>query len=94
MAVRSYLSEQLGALGVVEEHCFCEGIDAGTNLILKLPGQQEDLDPLLVAAHYDGPLHSIGADDNASGLAALLELAKHWQAHPPRRTVWIVAFDQ
>jgi Zn-dependent M28 family amino/carboxypeptidase len=94
MAVRTYLSEQLGAFGVVEEHRFGEGIDAGTNLILKLPGQRQDLDPLLVAAHYDGPLHSIGADDNASGLAALIELARHWQAQPPRRPVWIVAFDQ
>jgi Zn-dependent M28 family amino/carboxypeptidase len=30
----------------------------------------------------------------ASGLAALIELAKHWAADPPRRPVWIVAFDQ
>ncbi len=94
MAVRTYLKEQLGALGPVEEHRFSEGIDEGTNLILKLPGQRPELDPLLVAAHYDGPLHSIGADDNASGLAALIELARHWSDHPPRRPVWLVAFDQ
>ncbi|WP_158217413.1 M20/M25/M40 family metallo-hydrolase [Synechococcus sp. MW101C3] len=94
MAVRAYLKEQLGALGPLEEHRFSEGIDEGTNLILKLPGQHPELDPLLVAAHYDGPLHSIGADDNASGLAALVELAVHWKAQPPRRPVWIVGFDQ
>jgi Zn-dependent M28 family amino/carboxypeptidase len=47
-----------------------------------------------VGAHYDGPLHSPGADDNASGLAALLELAQRWAAEPPRRPVWLVAFDQ
>jgi Zn-dependent M28 family amino/carboxypeptidase len=94
MAVRAYLLEQLGALGPVEEHSFREGSDAGTNLILRLPGQRPELDPLLVAAHYDGPLHSVGADDNASGLAALIELARHWAAEPPRRPVWIVAFDQ
>jgi Zn-dependent M28 family amino/carboxypeptidase len=94
MAVRAYLIEQLGALGPVQEHHFREGIDAGTNLILRLPGQCPELDPLLVAAHYDGPLHSIGADDNASGLAALIELAVHWKAQPPQRPVWIVAFDQ
>ncbi|MEA5391840.1 M28 family peptidase [Cyanobium gracile UHCC 0139] len=94
MAVRAYLIEQLGALGPVEEHHFHEGIDAGTNLILRLPGQRPELNPLLVAAHYDGPLHSIDADDNASGLAALIELAVHWKAQPPRRPVWIVAFDQ
>lgn len=94
LAVRSYIKEQFAALGEVEEHYFEERIDAGTNLILKLPGQDQHLKPLLVAAHYDGPLESPGADDNASGIAALLELAQRWQAAPPRRPVWIVAFDQ
>jgi len=57
------------------------------NLILKLPGRQPRLKPLLVGAHYDGPLHSPGADDNASGVAALLELARRWAQQPPRRPV-------
>ena len=94
MSVRAYIHEQLAALGHVEEHPFREGSEAGTNLILKLPGQRPDIDPLLVGAHYDGPLHSIGADDNATGVAALLELAGRWKATPPRRPVWLVAFDQ
>ncbi|MGB5134459.1 MAG: M20/M25/M40 family metallo-hydrolase [Prochlorococcaceae cyanobacterium] len=94
MSVRAYIHEQLAALGKVEEHPFQEGSEAGTNLILRLPGQRPNLDPLLVGAHYDGPLHSIGADDNATGVAALLELALRWSAKPPRRPVWLVAFDQ
>lgn len=94
MSVRTYIREQLAAFGEVEEHPFQEGLEAGTNLILRLPGQQSQLDPLLVSAHYDGPLHSIGADDNATGVAALLELAGRWHESPPRRPVWIVAFDQ
>ena len=94
MAVRAYLGEQLAILGEVEMHHFSHGIDAGVNLVLKLPGQRADLDPLLVGAHYDGPLHSIGADDNASGVAALLELAQRWSANPPKRPIWIVCFDQ
>jgi Zn-dependent M28 family amino/carboxypeptidase len=63
-------------------------------LILRLPGRQSHRPPLLVGAHYDGPLHSPGADDNATGLAALVELAQHWARQPPRRPVWLVAFDQ
>ncbi|MCS5700963.1 M20/M25/M40 family metallo-hydrolase [Cyanobium sp. FGCU-52] len=94
MGVRSYVREQLEAFGTVEEHGFQEGSEAGTNLILRLPGRHTDLAPLLVGAHYDGPLHSIGADDNASGVAALLELAGRWSRQPPRRPVWLVAFDQ
>jgi Zn-dependent M28 family amino/carboxypeptidase len=64
------------------------------NLILRLPGRDAQLALLLVGAHYDGPLHSPGADDNASGVAALLELARRWAADPPRRPIWLVAFDQ
>jgi Zn-dependent M28 family amino/carboxypeptidase len=94
LAVRTYIRERLGTLGPVEEHRFRSGIDDGTNLILRLPGRQNGLDPLLVAAHYDGPLNSPGADDNATGVAALLELAEHWSREPPRRPVWLVAFDQ
>jgi Zn-dependent M28 family amino/carboxypeptidase len=94
MGVRSYVREQLETFGTVEEHRFQEGSEAATNLILRLPGRHADLSPLLVGAHYDGPLHSIGADDNASGVAALLELAGRWSLQPPRRPVWIVAFDQ
>jgi hypothetical protein len=94
LAVRAYIRDRLGALGPVEEHRFRSGIDEGTNLILRLPGRQNGLAPLLVAAHYDGPLNSPGADDNATGVAALLELAERWVRQPPRRPVWLVAFDQ
>jgi hypothetical protein len=72
MGVRASIHEQLRALGPLEEHHFREGGESGTNLIRRLPGRNSALAPLLVAAHYDGPLHSIGADDNASGVAALL----------------------
>jgi Zn-dependent M28 family amino/carboxypeptidase len=94
LAVRSFVLEQLQAHGPVEQHPFGEGADAGVNLILRLPGQRPDLPPVLVAAHYDGPLGSPGADDNATGVAALLELARRWAQRPPRRPLWLVAFDQ
>ncbi|MFM1798106.1 MAG: hypothetical protein RLZZ117_384 [Cyanobacteriota bacterium] len=94
LAVRSILRERLGRLGPVEEHTFQLGSAPGTNLLLKLPGQRPELAPLLVGAHYDGAPQTPGADDNASGVAALLELARRWRDHPPRRPVWLVAFDQ
>ena len=94
MTVRQLLRDRLGQLGRLEEQRFTRGGDTGINLILKLPGQNPKRSPLLVGAHYDGPLHSLGADDNASGVVALLELARRWALQPPRRPVWIVAFDQ
>ena len=94
MSVRSFVLEELQAHGPVEQHHFGEGADAGVNLILRLAGQRPELAPVLVAAHYDGPLGSPGADDNASGVAALLELARRWALTPPKRPVWLVAFDQ
>ena len=94
LAVRALLRERLGALGDLAEHPFQGGFSSGINLILKLPGLRPELAPLLVGAHYDGPPQSPGADDNASGVTALLELARRWHAAPPRRPVWLVAFDQ
>ena len=94
MAVRSYVKERLSSLGQVEEHFFKEGSEEGVNYILKFPGEKTNLDPILIGAHYDGPIQSPGADDNASGVAALLELIRYLTEHPPRRPTWMVAFDQ
>ena len=81
LAVRSMLIERLRELGPVEQHHVREHSDQGVNLIAKIPGQRMDLDPILVAAHYDGPPGSPGADDNASAVAALLELGQIGRAH-------------
>ena len=56
------------------------------------PGQGEELPPLLIGAHYDTVSGSPGADDNASGLVVLLEVASRLSARPLARPVWLVAF--
>ena len=94
MSTRIYIKEQLSRVGHVEEHHFQEGSEKGVNYIVKLPGKDLKLDPMLIGAHYDGPIHSPGADDNASGVTALLELCRVFKENPPNRSVWIVAFDQ
>ncbi len=48
--------------------------------------------PLLVAAHYDTVAGSPGADDNASALAVLLEVAYRLRRTPVNRPVWLAAF--
>ena len=94
MSTRVYVKKRLGEYGKVEEHFFKEGSDDGVNYILKLPGQKTKLPPMLIGAHYDGPIKSPGADDNASGVSALLALCHFFKEHPPNRSVWMVAFDQ
>lgn len=56
------------------------------------PRQGEALPPLLIGAHYDTVSGSPGADDNASGLVVLLEVASQLSARPLARPVWLVAF--
>jgi Zn-dependent M28 family amino/carboxypeptidase len=47
---------------------------------------------ILIGAHYDSVIGSPGADDNASGVAALLALSAFFTAAEPRLTVRFVAF--
>lgn len=48
--------------------------------------------PLLIGAHYDTVVGSPGADDNASGLAVLLEAADRLRHLVLARPVWLAAF--
>jgi aminopeptidase YwaD len=48
--------------------------------------------PLLVGAHYDTVMATPGADDNASALAVVLEVADRLRQSELTRPVWLVAF--
>lgn len=62
------------------------------NIIATVLGSRPDLPPLLIGAHYDGNRNTPGADDNASGVAVLLETARLIAQTKPVRTVEFVAF--
>jgi peptidase M28-like protein len=47
---------------------------------------------VVVGAHYDTANTAPGADDNASGVAALLALARKWAHAKPHKTLRFVAF--
>lgn len=49
--------------------------------------------PILIGAHYDAVPGTPGADDNATGVAVLLELARSFAAEPGKYPVRLVAFD-
>lgn len=63
------------------------------NVEAQLPGTKKDAGTLVVGAHYDSVEGAPGANDNATGAAALLELARELGARGPLpRTVRFVAF--
>ena len=62
------------------------------NIEAVLPGQGAADEIIVVGAHYDSVADSPGADDNASGVAALLELARLLAGTTLPRTVRFVAF--
>ncbi|MCJ2544359.1 M28 family peptidase [Thermostichus vulcanus] len=91
--VKQYVQEQLSRWGSLEEFRFEYCRRTYGNWILKLPGSSPRRDPILVGAHFDAVPASPGADDNASGVAVLLELARYFAQDPSRSPLWLVAFD-
>ncbi|HKW34095.1 MAG TPA: M28 family peptidase [Candidatus Acidoferrum sp.] len=62
------------------------------NLATELPGAAVRSEIVVVGAHYDTAYDCPAADDNTSGTAALLELARLLKPSHPARTVRFVAF--
>lgn len=92
--VREYIQQQLSQWGAVEVHHFDFQGKSYRNLILNLPAASTtSRSPILIGAHYDTVPGSPGADDNATGIAVLLELARSFAAQPLRYPVRLVAFD-
>jgi hypothetical protein len=62
------------------------------NLIAEIPGGSKADEIIIVGAHYDTVYDCPGADDNTSGVAGLLELARLLKDSHPARTIRFVAF--
>jgi len=64
----------------------------GANLEITRLGRVFPKQIILIGAHYDSVIGSPGANDNGSGVAALLELARLLADKEPARTLRLVAF--
>jgi Zn-dependent M28 family amino/carboxypeptidase len=70
----------------------------GVNVLGLIPGTRVTDRYIVITAHYDhvgiknGEIYN-GADDNASGVATMLEIAARLKAAPPEHSVLIVALD-
>jgi hypothetical protein len=62
------------------------------NLEAERPGLERPEEILVIGAHYDSVFGTPAANDNATGVAAMLELARTFAELEPARTVRFVAF--
>ncbi len=62
------------------------------NLIAEIPGRAKPSEIIVVGAHYDTVDDCPGADDNTSGVAGLLELARFSRIHtlPAPFALWLL----
>lgn len=88
-----YLRENLVQAGyTVNDQSYT--VEGGTvrNLEVELVGSSSTAGIIVVGAHYDSVAGTFGADDNATGVAATLELARLLKPSRPRRTIRFVFF--
>lgn len=92
-AAADYIEHQWQAMGyeVVRQAYELQGIRCA-NLEITRPGNRYPGEILLIGAHYDSVIGSPGANDNGSGVAAMLELARRFANLEIDRTVRFVAF--
>ncbi|MGE3950723.1 MAG: M28 family peptidase [Pyrinomonadaceae bacterium] len=70
----------------------------GVNFIGQIKGKKTPNKYIIITAHYDhdgirgGEIYN-GADDNASGTAALFAIASYFKKHQPEHSLIFVAFD-
>lgn len=92
-AAEAYIGEAWARQGydVVRQPYDAYGVESA-NLEITIPGCEEPTAIVLAGAHYDTVQGSPGADDNASGVAALIELARLLRDARPARAIRLVAF--
>ena len=92
-AAARYIETALAGSGltVATQH-FLSGPAEVRNIEVEVKGGARASEIVIVGAHYDSVLGAPGANDNGSGVAAVIELARLFAAEKPARTLRLVAF--
>ena len=90
----NWIAQRLESLGytTTRELVPTQGSPQGFNVIAELQGTTHPDEIIVIGAHYDAVPGSPGADDNASGVAVMLELARRFAQTPQARTIRWIAF--
>ena len=87
---RAYIAHALTDMGYRPElNAFSHGI----NLIARSEGSNPKEPVFVLGAHYDTVAHSPGADDNATGVAAVLEIARLLKKHLHTHSIVLAFWD-
>lgn len=88
-----WIEQSLAAAGCVtsRQTYIVEGVECA-NVEGEVRGTSRPDEIVVIGAHYDTVDGSPGADDNASGVAAMLAMARLFARHPQKRTIRFVAF--
>jgi Zn-dependent M28 family amino/carboxypeptidase len=90
---RHYIIDWFTRYGVTpREETYRASGEEVSNITAEIRGTDRPDSIILVGAHYDTIEDTPGADDNASGVAALLELFRLMAGHKYRKTVRFAAF--
>ncbi|PZU96796.1 MAG: peptidase M28 [Pseudanabaena sp.] len=91
---REYIRSHFAGLGDVSVHEFEVNGNIHQNLILHIAASSsQKRSPVIIGAHYDTVAGCVGADDNGSGVAVLLELASYFSKNPLKYPLQLIAFD-
>src|SRR5215510_6876259 len=92
-AAADYLDTTLKGAGY-EVHSYEYSVENNPvrNIEVQIPGSKAAGENLIVGAHYDTFGGTPGANDNASGVAAVLELAQLLKDSKPEQTIRLVFF--
>lgn len=93
-AAAQWLDGELSATGyeVARQRFSVGGVECD-NLAVEIAGSTKPDEIIVVGAHYDTEPQTPGADDNASGVAAMLSLARHFaERKGVGRTLRFIAF--
>jgi Zn-dependent M28 family amino/carboxypeptidase len=92
-AARQYIEETFTSLGyeVDAQEFTVDGVVCA-NVEVELAGGAQAEEIVVIGAHYDGYSFQPAANDNATGVASTLELARLFAGKQPARTLRFVAF--
>lgn len=92
-AAAAYIESELTALGdSVERQAYCAAGVEVANLVVERRGAERPDETVVLGAHYDTLAETPGADDNASAVATLIEVARLLQGRSFSRTIRFAAF--